>query len=215
MGRRMRPHKRGDKAGVRRGCAAGSRARGSGLGANHRAKKKAAYHRAKKGGLPSSGKRRPTEYTENTELQETEIDATGIKIHRKHGITGDRDGCHRHQNTQKTRNYTRPRLMPQASKLNAGTKRKDLKAIKSVPGNVNLCPLVHGSDSAYSVYSVGRLLFTTVIPNLQLNRVFFVFRRPPPLRSGGIRTSLTPPTTQSPKPTKSHPKRDTFLRPPS
>jgi len=182
----MRPHKRGDKAGVRRGCAAGSKARGSGPNIEHR-----------RGGLPSS------------------IEEAAYGIHRKHGITEDRDRCHRHQNTQKTRNYRRPRSMPQASKLNECTKRKDLKAIRSVLENVNRCPVVHGSDSACSVYSVGRLLFTTVIPNLQLNRVFCVFRRPPPLRSGGIRTSLTPPTTQSPKPTKSHPKRDTFLRPPS
>jgi hypothetical protein len=38
----------------------------------------AACHRAKK--------RRPTEYTENTELQETEIDATGIAKRRRNGI---------------------------------------------------------------------------------------------------------------------------------
>jgi hypothetical protein len=53
---------------------------------------KAAYNRAKI--------RRPTEYTENTELQETEIDATGIKIHGKHGITRDRDRCRRHHKTR-------------------------------------------------------------------------------------------------------------------
>jgi len=82
--------------------------------------------------------------------------------------------------------------MPQASKLNECTERKDWKAIKSVPENLNRCPLFHGSDSAFSVYSVG-----------------------PPPRSGGIRTSLTPPTTRSPKPTKSHPKRGISLRPPS
>jgi hypothetical protein len=58
------------------------------------------------GGLPSSGekaaynraeRRQPTEYTENAELQRTEIDAAGIKRRRKRGITEDRVRCQRHQ----------------------------------------------------------------------------------------------------------------------
>ena len=43
----------------------------------------AAYHRAKM--------ERPTEYAENTELQEAEIDAAGIKIHRIPGNILDRE----------------------------------------------------------------------------------------------------------------------------
>jgi hypothetical protein len=53
--------------------------------AYHRANKRAGYNRAKI--------RQPTEYTENTELQETEIDAAGIKINGKRGTTEDRDRC--------------------------------------------------------------------------------------------------------------------------
>jgi hypothetical protein len=62
-----------------------------------------------------------SKYTENTELQKTEIDAAGIKIHGKHGTTENRDRCHRHQNTRKTRNYRGPRSMPQASKYTENT----------------------------------------------------------------------------------------------
>jgi hypothetical protein len=39
-----------------------------------------------------------SKYAENTELQKTEIDAAGIKIRGKHGITEDRERCRRHQN---------------------------------------------------------------------------------------------------------------------
>jgi hypothetical protein len=56
--------------------------------------------RRRRGGLQSSGEeaaynraegRRPTEYTENTELQKTEIDAAGIKTLGKHGKDFGRD----------------------------------------------------------------------------------------------------------------------------
>jgi hypothetical protein len=63
-----------------------------------------AYNRAEE--------RRPTEYTENAEIQETEMDAVGIKIHGKRGNTEDRDRCRRH----KTIDEVKPRN-PSASKF--------------------------------------------------------------------------------------------------
>jgi hypothetical protein len=38
-----------------------------------------------------------SKYAEYAEIQKAEIDAEGIKIHGKRGITEDRDGCRRHK----------------------------------------------------------------------------------------------------------------------